>query len=230
MKLDSLQEKLLLYSSDYYHWDSIYAKQGLEASKKPPNNFSPASHPRSLSSSSSSPPLSSTSGSGGSGGPNIIRGQIFVPYSIPEILSVLADIRYRKELEPSIAKCPSPQWLSTHTAVEYILYHPVWPTTPRDACNILHWRLLKNGLFLYYACAEEPLLSSSSLYPEKPNLVRSHLTVGGYVMRHVPGGTLLFLIVEVTHFPASHPSSLPHSDSLLNRLTLQGVSQRQWRT
>jgi hypothetical protein len=186
-KLDLLQEKLLLSTTDYYFWESIYSKNGLEVTKK---SFGiHHSHSRGSESgrdSGADPITASVTAT------TMIRGQIFLPYSIFEIMSILIDPRFRKELEPSISKCPVPQWISHHTAIEYLLYHPVWPTTPRDACNLVHWRLLKNGLFLYYATSEP-----SSLYPEKEGVVRSHLTLGGYVMRHVPGGTLLFLLVEV---------------------------------
>ena len=122
----------------------------------------------------------------------IIRGQIFLNYNIIEILDILSDIKYRKELEPSIDIYPPIHWLSTHTGIEYVKYKGIWPAKPRDICNLLHWRLLKNGLFLYYI---SPI--SSPLYPEQLGTVRSNLTLGGFVMRHVPGGTMVFLIVEV---------------------------------
>jgi hypothetical protein len=185
-KLDHLQEKLLLLTTDYYSWEPIYSKDGLDVTKKTALDGRHSS---------------------------VIRGQIFLPFSISEIISILVDTRFRRELEPSVSKCPAPHWISDHTAVEYLLYHPVWPATARDACNLLHWRLLKNGLFLYYATSASPASSesssvSSSLYPEREGVVRSHLSLGGYVMRHVQGGTLLFLLVEVTLFSSHYSPTL----------------------
>lgn len=121
-----------------------------------------------------------------------IRGDVFFPFSIPEIFKALLDRQLRAQIQPDIDAYPPIKWLSHHTGVEYMRYKPIWPTKPRDYCNLLHWRLLDNGILLFFAISEP-----SAHYPVDANLIRGHLHVGGYVMESVPGGTQISLTVQV---------------------------------
>jgi hypothetical protein len=174
LKIESIQKNLLLSTSDYYNWAPLYLKDGVEASRRVGN------------------------------GPMCVRGQTLLPYSIKQIFEVLSDIRYRRIIEPTVETCCPIKPLSNHTGIEYLKFKGIWPTTPRDFCNLLHWRLLKNGVFLYFAF-DEP----STHFPERTGVVRGHLHLGGYVMKQVCGGTMVSLVVQVRNPPSlfSHPTT-----------------------
>lgn len=169
-KINELQNNLLLCTSDYYKWTSLYMKDGVEASRR----IDPGSK---------------------SENKMCVRGQTFLPYTIKEIFEVLSDIRYRKIIEPTVDDCCPIKPLSNHSGIEYLKFKGIWPTAPRDFCNLLHWRLLNNGIFLYFAF-DEP----SNHFPERTGVVRGHLQLGGYVMKQVRGGTMISLVVQVVKF------------------------------
>lgn len=164
-KIKLTEYNLLLCSSDYYNWISLYCKDNIEVLRKFGNGIM------------------------------CIKGQTFLPYSIKEIFEVLTDIRYRKIIEPTVETCCPIKPLSNHTGIEYLKYKAIWPTTQRDFCNIVHWKLLQNGVFLYYAFSEP-----SQHFPEREGVVRGNLHLGGYVMKQVNGGTMISIVVQVNLF------------------------------
>jgi hypothetical protein len=161
-QIEQTQRTLLLCTSDYYKWSPLYIKDGIEASRRLGNGIA------------------------------CVRGQTLMPYSIHEIFEILSDVRYRKIIEPTVETCCPIKPLSSHSGIEYLKFKGIWPTAPRDFCNFLHWKLLQNGIFLYFAF-DEP----SPLFPERSNVVRGHLHLGGYVMKQVHGGTMISLVVQV---------------------------------
>jgi hypothetical protein len=171
-RLDSAAS-ILLSSSDHSSplWKTLFERDGLRCSRL----------------------ISALPVAGAGEGMVSIRGDIFFPFSIPEIFSALLDRQLRCGIQPDIDAYPPIKWLSHHTGVEYIRYKsPLWPTLPRDYCTLLHWRLLTDGSFLFYAVSEP-----SVHYPVQSHLIRGDLHVGGYIMKHVAGGTHLSLIVQV---------------------------------
>jgi hypothetical protein len=124
-------------------------------------------------------------------GPICVKGEMMFPYTIPEIFAYLCVKQHRKDLDGQV-DIYDVNWLSHHSGVEYVKTKGFWPTAPRDFCSICHWRLLKDGRFIMLNEAE-----NSNLYPESDGAVRGHVLMGGYVMRHVPGGTLVKIIVQV---------------------------------
>jgi hypothetical protein len=179
-RLDSAANVLLAshHSSSSPDWKLLLERDGLRCSR--------------LISSSLLPMAGITTCDIGDGGVMSVRGEIFYPFSIPEIFAALLNRQLRCQIQPDIDAYPPIKWLSSHTGVEYIRYKPIWPTQPRDYCTLLHWRLLTDGSFLFYAISE-----SSTHYPIQSHLTRGVLHVGGYVMKHVAGGTEVSLIVQV---------------------------------
>jgi hypothetical protein len=120
-----------------------------------------------------------------------VRGRSVFPFTIPEIFAVLSRPSKRSQFDHQITKFKIKP-LSTYSAIEYLRYKAVWPTAPRDFCNLMHWRVLPDGTFLYFAFSEK-----FGEFPEVKGAVRANLVVGGYVMRHAPGGTDVHFAMQV---------------------------------
>jgi hypothetical protein len=123
-----------------------------------------------------------------------VRGETMLPYTIHEIFQLLSRGDCRRDLDTLIDQTQRLKWFSSQTGVERLVYKPVWPTDPRDFSNITHWRLLDDGTLLLVAFS----LPMDDLCPVQPKFVRGNLHIGGYAMRHVPGGTKLYLVVQVS--------------------------------
>lgn len=122
-----------------------------------------------------------------------VRGETLLPYTINEIFQLLSRSDCRRDMDTLIAQTQRLKWYSPHTGVERLVYKPVWPTDPRDFSNITHWRLLEDGTLVLLAFSY-PL---KDICPEQPPFVRGRLHLGGYALKHVPGGTKLYLVVQV---------------------------------
>ena len=120
-----------------------------------------------------------------------VRGLAVLPYTIPEVYKVVS--QQRKELDAQLAVYKRAKWYSVHSGVEYLRFKPLWPTAARDFCNFTHWRLLPDGTFLTLGFSEK----FDSLCPEEVGVVRADLILGGYVMRPVQGGTMIWIVVQV---------------------------------
>ena len=125
-----------------------------------------------------------------------VRGETTLPYTIQEIFQLLTRGDCRRDLDTLIDQTQRLKWFSCQTGVERLVYKPVWPTDPRDFCNITHWRLLDDGTLLLVAFS----LPMDDLCPPQLKFVRGNLRLGGYALRHVPGGTKLYLVVQVFLF------------------------------
>lgn len=72
-----------------------------------------------------------------------VKGETFLPYTIPEIFSVYFDSENRPKLDSQMASYERLRWLSRHVGLEYIQFKGQWPTTARDSCNLTvsegHW-------------------------------------------------------------------------------------------
>jgi hypothetical protein len=126
-----------------------------------------------------------------------VRGETMLPYTIQEIFQLLTRSDCRRDLDTLIDQTQRLKWFSSQTGVERLVYKPVWPTDPRDFSNITHWRLLDDGTLILVAFS----LPIDDLCPLQPKFVRGNLRLGGYVLRHVPGGTKLNLVVQVFSSP-----------------------------
>jgi len=147
-----------------------------------------------------------------------VRGVAVLPYTIPEIYSVLSE--RRKELDPQLNTYTRLKWFSRHTGVEYLRFKPVWPTAARDFCNLTHWRLLRDGTFITLGFSEP-----FPICPEEKGVVRAQLIIGGYVMKPVAGGTHVTILVQSDlrgTLPASVQSLAAQSQPLV-LLTLRKV-------
>lgn len=118
-KIESAVEKILQFSINCTEsWIPMFEKGGVRASKRPGDGLI------------------------------CVRGETILPYTIPEIYQFISQIEKRKELDPQIDTYTRVKWFSQHSGIEHILFRAIWPTAPRDFCNITHWRVLKNGTFI----------------------------------------------------------------------------------
>lgn len=72
---------------------------------------------------------------GPSGAAFYVKGETFLPYSIPEIFSVYFDSSNRPKLDSQMATYTRMRWITRHAGLEYMQFKGQWPTTPRDSCN-----------------------------------------------------------------------------------------------
>jgi hypothetical protein len=118
-----------------------------------------------------------------------------IPYSIPEILTVLFDDGFRKTAEDNVAIVPPVDWFSPHSAFAYIRIKPKWKwCLARDFATVLHWKVLDNGDFVRIMFSDQ----CNDIYPLRPDTVRGNLRLRGSVLRHVEGGTLIFEVIDVS--------------------------------
>jgi hypothetical protein len=123
----------------------------------------------------------------------IARGESFFPYTIPEIYKIVNDATLRRAVDPNLDFFKRGFDLSVHTGTEYARSKSMWPTSARDFACYTQWRLLNNGIFLAFSTSEDfPDI------PEVEGIVRANLMLGGYAMKHVPGGTQIYFVVQVT--------------------------------
>lgn len=73
---------------------------------------------------------------GPSGAAFYIKGETFLPYSIPEIFSVYFDPTNRPVLDSQMATYSRLRWVTRHVGYEYMQFKGQWPTTARDSCNL----------------------------------------------------------------------------------------------
>jgi hypothetical protein len=137
-------------------------------------------------------------------GGSVIRGECLLKYSIPEIFGVLSRAANRKPLDPMIETYERKKWANIYTGIEYVKYFPKWPASSRDFCNMTHWRLLPNNIFLMVALS---VIDASCPLREREDIVRGKLYFGGYAMQHVEGGTKVSIIVK-SNLGGSIPKSI----------------------
>jgi hypothetical protein len=128
------------------------------------------------------------------GGMDCVRGEMVFPFSIQTILALISREEKRPQWDLLIEESPGVHWLSSQNCIEYLRYKAVWPASPRDFCNFIHWRLLPSGVFVKVAFSEE-----SEIYPVRPGIVRANMKLAGFVMQPVPTGTKVYLILQVVN-------------------------------
>jgi hypothetical protein len=121
-----------------------------------------------------------------------VRGESLLPYTIPEIFSLALNPMMKKVVDPNVDQYERGKWFNFHTGHEYMKSKGSWPTSPRDFSSGTHWRLLNNGKFLNFAFGED-----NPEFPEQQGVVRARLNFGGYVMKHVTGGTMMTFLLQV---------------------------------
>ncbi|CAN0048837.1 unnamed protein product, partial [Ectocarpus fasciculatus] len=174
-QIDKAAQSLLLDASPRAEgWEPMFEKPGVVATKK-----------------------------AGSGGAICVRGEATLPFTIAEIFDASSTAAARKALDSQLHTYTRLKWFSRHTGVEYLRFKPVWPTAPRDFCNLTHWRLLEDGTFITFGFSTP----FPDLCPEESGMVRANLILAGYVMRPVVGGTNIFIVVQ-TDLGGSLPASI----------------------
>jgi hypothetical protein len=73
---------------------------------------------------------------GPSGAAFYVKGETFLPYSVPEIFAVYFDSANRPVLDSQMATYSRLRWMSRHVGYEYMQFKGQWPTTARDSCNL----------------------------------------------------------------------------------------------
>lgn len=164
-KIDSICRTILEYSQPEFtqDWPVMYEKDGVKGCRRPGSGLI------------------------------CVRGEILLPYSIPEIFTLALNPKMKKIVDPNIDRYERGKWYNFHTGQEYTKSKGSWPTSPRDFSNGTHWRLLRSGKFMNFAFHEENDLE----FPEQPGVVRAKVFFGGYVMQHVVGGTHMMFLLQV---------------------------------
>jgi hypothetical protein len=137
------------------------------------------------------------------GGTGVVcaRGETVMPYTIPEIFQLTSRSDMKRVIDTTMDEYRRVKYFSPHSGIEYTKSKAVWPTSSRDFSNLTHWRLLNNGMFTNFATSVP-----FSDCPEVSGAIRGILHVGGYFLQHVPGGTRVFIVMQVR--PSYHLSKL----------------------
>lgn len=154
-------------------------------------------------------------------GVSVIRGESTLNYTIPEIFGVVSRAANRKPLDPMIESYERKKWANVFTGIEYVKYFAKWPTSSRDFCNMTHWRLLPNNIFIMVALS---VTDSSCPLRDREDIVRGKLYVGGYVMQQVEGGTNVSIIVK-SNLGGSIPKSIVEFASRKQPMAIAAVRE-----
>jgi hypothetical protein len=195
-------ESVLSYTvNSTHHWSLLYDTNGITATRTSDKN-----------------------------GNSIIRGESILPYTITELFGVLSRAPNRKVLDPMIESYDRKKWFNLHTGIEYVKYYPKWPASSRDFCNLTHWRLLPNNLFLMVGMSVSDE-SCPAVRSSHEDIVRAKLFFGGYLMQPLPsppgggaGGTKVFIIVR-SDLGGSIPKSIVEFASRKQPMAIASVRE-----
>jgi len=124
-----------------------------------------------------------------------VRGEGVVAFPILEVFRLVLNGSRMTELDPQLYTNKKLKQLSINSSIEYMRWKQVWPTAPRDMCNISHWRLMADGAIVIVSFSEK----FDDLCPlTDGGVVRAECILGGYVFRQVPGGTMVRYLVQVS--------------------------------
>jgi hypothetical protein len=125
----------------------------------------------------------------------IIRSHCIFPRHSPQtVLRVLLDTKRRQNFENNIRTAERLHVYNAHNFLDYVAYHPVWPTTARDFAAVLHWEVVQRhrkmkdptrnhthdrGIVVYgFSCNE-----ANSVKPPLPDHVRGYLRLTMTLLR-----------------------------------------------
>ena len=123
-----------------------------------------------------------------------VRAEIQLPFFILEVWRLLTDIHRQCQLDPQRQSHERVKEFSPHTWVDYIRFKGVWPTSPRDFVNLVHWRRLADGSVVIYAFSSPEM---ETLCPPSAGVVRGEMAVAGYWLRGNTQGTRVHYLVQV---------------------------------
>lgn len=70
-----------------------------------------------------------------------VRGEGVIPYHPVSVLLAILDIDKRQSYDSNFEFGRRVKLFNTHTFLDYVRFRAVWPTSPRDVYNILHWQV-----------------------------------------------------------------------------------------
>ena len=107
---------------------------------------------------------------------------------------VLHNKETKKQLDPQLHSFRCLKYFSSHTAVEYQRYKRLWPTSPRDFGNLMHWRLLNSGAVVMVSFSEK----YEDMCPLEEGVVRAELIMSALVLKQLPqGGCTVHFMAQV---------------------------------
>lgn len=83
-----------------------------------------------------------------------VRGDGRMPFSIPDILSLLTNNDRMKEYNSQLNSCRMLKCFNNQTGVHHLRFKQVWPTAARDMVTLYHWRLLPDGRLVMLSFSE----------------------------------------------------------------------------
>jgi hypothetical protein len=126
-------------------------------------------------------------------GVRCMKGEIHIPFTIPEILDAMHRDGLWKELDPLVSDCSPLRWLTPDTALQRIQYVPLAFADSREVCCQIHWRLLPDCQFVVcmYSC------DGGRVFPRRESVVRAEIQLSGYVLKQTEEGTKVYQISQV---------------------------------
>lgn len=113
----------------------------------------------------------------------IVRGDAIIPHHPKICFDAILDLNKKKAYEKHLHFATRLQRLNNHTYIDYLRYIGAWPSTPRDFCYVLHWRVLpeRNNSIVIVAVDHE----DNELCPQVTDAVRGEVFLSGYLLTPV---------------------------------------------
>lgn len=106
-----------------------------------------------------------------------VRGEGIIAQHPTSILLALLDLENKAQYDPQFDMGRRVKIYNTHTFLDYNRFKAVWPSSPRDMYNIVHWRVLDEGKVVLIA------YSDKDPYPEEDGCIRGDLIIAGWVIK-----------------------------------------------
>jgi len=68
-----------------------------------------------------------------------VRGEGVIPYHPVSVLLAVLDLDKRQHYDHSFEFGRRCKLFNSHTFLDYVRFRAVWPTSPRDVYEIIHW-------------------------------------------------------------------------------------------
>ena len=121
-----------------------------------------------------------------------VRGDSILEFSIKDIFTLLSRADRSHEINPQISQSKVLKILSQNSNFHYLEFKKVWPTAPRDFCNLNHWRIMADNRVVIVAFSNH----NEVLAPQRDGVVRGDLVIGGYILTPTPAGTLVQYLIQ----------------------------------
>eukprot|EP00968_Pinguiococcus_pyrenoidosus_P023285 scaffold3687_cov240-Pinguiococcus_pyrenoidosus.AAC.5 len=115
----------------------------------------------------------------------MVRGDAFIPHHPLAFFRCILDFERRRRYDPDLDYGTRLKVYSPYTFVDYLRFRQVWPTTQRDMCNLIHWRVTPEGWLAILAFTPNGG-KGLDFCPDKPNMVRAIALVCGWIIRPRP--------------------------------------------